>query len=259
MDENRKQQIRDLLHNPIFNINDPTDDALQLYNQALTHSSYANEMKQVGANCEDYEKLEFLGNYILNCVLAFEVFTLFPGRQNDLRVNYPDKSDEGLLSGQIDYLKSDEYISDLVQVSKIGIDDIILVAKKRSIEESIRASVFEAVVGAFYLDKKFEKTHEFLLRFYDNSIRHAEPISDFWGELQIIVSRISRAKEVDKLIETNHNQEGPAHQPIHYIDISVPTVKGCEKLKGSGQSNDKKKAKQKAAKNAIRNYFDKEY
>jgi ribonuclease-3 len=254
MEPERKQKLVNLLKNPLFNIDTPDDDALLRYDQALTHSSYANEKKRTH-NCTDYEQLEFLGNYVLNFVLAAQVYYFLPTRIAEFRIRYPDYSDEALLSKQIDYLKSDEFISNLVSKSGLDFDNLILKAEKQSIEESIRASAFEALIGSIYLDKKFEKSQEVILEFYKDTIKMAEPISDWTGELQKIVSRLANAKESDKLIKWSCKKIGPDDSTTWYAEVRVIEVIGCEKLCGKSNAKNKLKAKQLAAQNAINNYF----
>jgi dsRNA-specific ribonuclease len=77
MDEKRRAKLQKFLSGPIFNIVDVKEEELNRYDQALTHSSFANEMKVINMECEDYERLEFLGNFVLDFVVSEQVFKRF--------------------------------------------------------------------------------------------------------------------------------------------------------------------------------------
>ncbi|WP_054847970.1 hypothetical protein [Methanoculleus chikugoensis] len=67
MNESRKKQLLDILSGPYFGIEKASEESLALYEIALTHSSFANG---TDVPCEDNEKLEFFGNYLLDFVVA---------------------------------------------------------------------------------------------------------------------------------------------------------------------------------------------
>ncbi|KLK87885.1 hypothetical protein SZ63_07615 [Methanoculleus sediminis] len=88
MEESRKKKILDILSGPYFRIEATTEEALALYDTTLTHSSLANEMKQRGIMCDDYERLEFFGNYLLDFIVAEHLYstTCLPEGEMNTRI-----------------------------------------------------------------------------------------------------------------------------------------------------------------------------
>ena len=77
MEEARRKTIEELLSNPFFNISSVSDKALLLYDQSLTHRSYAKEMQDKNIECLDNERLEFFGNFVLGFVVSEFLFKNF--------------------------------------------------------------------------------------------------------------------------------------------------------------------------------------
>jgi ribonuclease-3 len=151
MDEKRRAKIQELLSNPIFNIVNIKEGALNRYDQALTHSSYAKEVKDKGRECDDYERLEFLGNFVLDFVVSEYIFKF---------KKFKDDS-EGCMTKRMEII-SNEILAKIIKEKKIGIEKLIKVGKgvsgnKEDLEDSIVADVFEALIGAVYLDKGMQK------------------------------------------------------------------------------------------------------
>ena len=119
-----------------FNIKLKNENLLKI---ALTHSSYANEHK----GCKNYERLEFLGDAVLELVTS-EYFYLY--------TNYKE--------GQMTKLRA-SYVCEkalATYAKKIGIDKHIRLGHGQihNLNDTIIADVFEAVVGAIYLDQGFD-------------------------------------------------------------------------------------------------------
>ncbi|MGI9292914.1 MAG: ribonuclease III [Pseudomonadales bacterium] len=133
---------------PLFARVGHTFDDSALLQQALTHRSY-------GSN--NNERLEFLGDSILNYIITQQLFTQFP----ELR--------EGDLSRMRASLVKGVTLAELARELRLG-DHLLLGSgelksggRKR---DSILADAFEALVGALYLDAGFATTEAFLLREY---------------------------------------------------------------------------------------------
>ena len=176
MDEKRRNEIRELLSNPIFNIVNVKERALKRYDQALTHSSFAKEMKDRGIECGDYERLEFLGNFVLNFVVSEYIFK-----------NYKDDS-EGDMSDRMEII-SNENLAEFIRKKKIGIEKYIRRKKGQDLEDSIVAGTFEALIGAIYLDhgdQGMTKIREVILGLFSNEIDEFVP-ENYIGKLQEFV------------------------------------------------------------------------
>lgn len=118
-----------------------------LYRKAFTHSSAANQARN--ENKESYERLEFLGDAVLSAVIADYLFKKFPFK------------DEGFLTKIRSRIVSRQQLGKLSV--KFGIDRLIdaesgLAGKNNS----INGDVFEALIGAIYLDKGYAFTNRFI-------------------------------------------------------------------------------------------------
>lgn len=132
---------------------------------ALTHKS---------ASKDHNERLEFLGDAILNFYIARTVFVKFP----ELR--------EGKLTQLRASLVSRHFLNNLGK--ELGLSDVVILGKGETTKDnSILGNVVEAIIGAIYLDAGLEKTQEFLSKLYDSRINNIEPekeITDSKSRLQ---------------------------------------------------------------------------
>jgi ribonuclease-3 len=194
---------------------------------ALTHKSYAVEC---GTNIYN-ERIEFLGDSILSMIVAEELYN-----------RYKDES-EGNLS------KFKAYIVSMINISswakKISLNEYMFLGKseiKQKIRNSFLCDVFEAIVGAIYLDGGFEEVKKFVIRFLNSQKKII--INDYKSKLQEFVQfnygEIPRY-EITKEIGPSHNKKFEA---VVYI---------METISGKGIGYSKKTAHQSAAKQAIKN------
>ncbi|MBN2668043.1 MAG: ribonuclease III [Bacteroidales bacterium] len=120
---------------------------IHIYQQALTHKSVA----QAGNNgfMLDNERLEYLGDAVLDAILADFLFKKFP------------YENEGFLTQLRSKVVNRKQLSNLAV--SIGLDNLLFVDNKRkSVHSSIFGNAFEAFIGAIYLDKGFEKTYKYV-------------------------------------------------------------------------------------------------
>lgn len=203
----------------------------KLLEQALTHSSYANEHFTAS-----YERLEFLGDSILGLVTAESLFR-----------------DEGNLSeGKMTRLRA-EYVSEqaLYPVAvKLGIGSHLKLSKGEEASGgrkriSILADTIEALIAAIYLDGGIEAAKKFIYdHVFDGSGMIKEKIhNDFKSELQELVQ-----KDAGGCIEyTLLSEIGPDHDKRFVFSV---TVNGSTLGQGEGKS--KKEAEQAAAAAALK-------
>lgn len=127
----------------IFGIETKTDE---FYKYALTHPSYTKELNLPETQC--YERLEFLGDAVLKLTISDVLFK-----------KYPD-SREGELSKIRSIIVSDNTLAEIAK--KNGLSELIILSKHeeklgcRNLN-SICACAFEAILGAYYLDGKFNE------------------------------------------------------------------------------------------------------
>ena len=199
---------------------------------ALTHSSYANQFKDVKYN----ERLEFLGDSVLQLCVTKYLFN-----------NYKDKS-EGELT-KIRALVVCE--NSLHKVSKnLSLGKYIRMSKGEELtggreRTSIQADALEAVIAAVYLDKGIEVANDFILRNFKEVIDKAineEIILDFKTRLQEVLQKNGEVNIVYNLVK----HEGPPHRRKFFTDLLINN-----EIMGQGVGFSKKESEQNAAKAAL--------
>ncbi len=124
-----------------------------LYQAAISHPSYRNENLPV--SLEDFDRLEFFGDAILNFVICKKIYPLFP------------KADEGLLSRLRSILVSRKILFRIARdlrllgIMKLGRG---LHEQEDFLKVKLAADAFEALLGALYLDQGLERTERFILK-----------------------------------------------------------------------------------------------
>lgn len=123
----------------------------QLLQTAFTHRSYLNENRQTVK--EHNERLEFLGDAVLELVITDFLYNKYPERP------------EGELTAFRASLVNTQSISDAA--TKLGMNDYLLLSKGESKDtgrarQYILANAFEAFIGALYLDQQYDAAHKFI-------------------------------------------------------------------------------------------------
>lgn len=205
-----------------------------LLRKAITHKSFASEK---GGAEEDNEVLEFLGDAVLElCVsqMLFERFgsALTEGEYTKLRA----------------FLVNKNQISSLAK--GLGLNRYVLLGigearQQGSAKKSILANVFEAVLGAIYLDGGIQPAREFVNRCYKDllaDISFPASFKDHKSKLQEFTQTRYQERPVYVVLQDT----GPDHDKRFEIGVEF---KGNIIAKGSGKS--KKEAAQEAAKKAL--------
>ncbi len=196
-----------------------------LLKTALTHSSYANEQ-----NLDyNYERLEFLGDSILNLVVSEYLYLNYNLNEGDMSKKRASFVCEEAL----------EFYS-----KKINLDKNILVGQgsKKSIETSIVADVFESLIGAIYIDSGFDNAKNFV---HNTVIPYIKQDREFFSDYKTIIKEVIGEKEALKYVLTK--EKGSAHNKTFFVDLVLGNV-----IYGSGIGKTKKEAEQNAAKNAYK-------
>lgn len=206
---------------------------LNLYKQAFTHPSYTNEKGREGA---DYERLEFLGDAVLQYHVSRYLFDL-----------YPDMP-EGNLTTLRSKLVREESLArfarelNLGELIYLGTGEINNGGRDRN---SLLADVFEAFIGALRLDTDINEVEKMLQKTIYKHVNdiYYDDITDYKTTLQELVQADARKNVTYRLISTT----GPANAPSFEIEV----VMGDIRL-GVGRGSSKKKAEQQAAKAALK-------
>lgn len=202
-----------------------------LLEQALTHSSYANEKHM--KKHSDNERLEFLGDAVLEIVSSEFLF-----------INYPQKP-EGELTKLRASIVCEPTLAlctkplDLGKYLRLGRGEDHTGGRKR---KSILSDALEAVIGAIYLDGGFTNAKEFVLRFIMTDIENKQLFYDSKTILQEIV----QGRQDGELTYEILKEEGPDHNK----SFEVRALVGPKEV-GRGKGRTKKAAEQLAAYNGI--------
>ncbi len=199
--------------------------------QALSHSSYANEMRL--SKLANNERLEFLGDAVLELMSSEYIFSnnaeMYEGEMTKLRASLVCEPTLAMCARQI---KLGEYIL-------LGKGEIATGGSNR---DSILSDAFEAVIGAIYLDGGFTNAKEFVMKFVLDDIDSKKLFFDSKTILQEMVQADYKEPLVYKLI----GESGPDHDKVFTV---AAIVDGKELSQGSGKT--KKAAEQAAAYQAI--------
>ncbi|MBR1824714.1 MAG: ribonuclease III [Ruminococcus sp.] len=203
----------------------------ELLEQALSHSSYANERKRPnGSN----ERLEFLGDSVLSIVVSDYLY-------KNLNVA------EGELTKMRASLVCEKSL--FVFAQKIRLGEFIRLGKGEENtggreRPSIVSDAFEAVIAAIYLDGGLEPAAKHILRFMPEDIKRTKKpvLSDFKTLLQEVVQKNPEEKVEYVLI----GEEGPDHNKRFVVEVCLNS-----QVIGKGKGRSKKEAEQLAAKEAL--------
>lgn len=196
---------------------------------ALTHPSVAHE---ANAALTHNQRLEFLGDSVLGLVLSRALFEEFPA------------ADEGVLTKSRAKLVNS--VSLAVRARELGLGAHLILSRGEENtggreRASALADVFEALLGAIFLDGGFESAREFVLREFAadfSALAEAADIENPKGELQeLLQSRSPHAPEYEIITAS-----GPDHDRI--FECAVRHA-GAELARGTGKS--KKSAESAAA------------
>ncbi len=202
---------------------------IKLYETAFSHSSYVNEHKAKN----DYERLEFLGDSVDDLAVAdylYSNYTQSEGEMTKVRASYVC---ENALY---------EYSMDL------GLNKYIRVGHGEEKEggkykKAIVADIFEALMGAIYLDLGYATARRVALKIIVPYIEDPKKVffSDYKSALQEYVQEAQKDLRYQLVSES-----GPAHDKTFTVDVKIDDI-----IYGTGVASSKKEAEQEAAKVAL--------
>ena len=209
---------------------------ITLLQQALTHSSYANERWHDGLMSN--ERLEFLGDAVLGMVVAEHLYKTFPDRlEGDLTRMRADMVCETSLAAAADQI-------DLGKHLLLGNGEEQGGGRKRA---SILADAFESVLAASFLDGGMEAARGIIQRFVLTNVPASKLRNqDYKTALQELVQR----KRDQVLSYELVGESGPDHDKKFVVQLQLNG-----KTVGTGEGSSKKRAEQNAAKNAMETLF----
>ena len=207
----------------------------RLLEQALVHGSYANE--QGWPLSSSYERLEYLGDAVLDLVVSDELYR----RRPDLSEGELTKGRAALVRGKTLAQVAERCL--LGGYLKLGKGEDANGGRRR---ESTLAAVFEAVTAAVYLDRGYTEARQFVLKTMTPELEEfvggAVPRENAKSSLQELVQGLGKSAPSYRLLSS----EGPDHGPVFTVEVVVE-----EEVLGVGQGGSKAGAERTAAENAL--------
>lgn len=206
---------------------------------ALTHRSFVNIKKEhIRAGIISNERLEFLGDAVLDLVVAEFLYKNFP------------MNEEGDLTKFRSILVNKRFLAE--RAKKIHLQDYILASYTalKSIQEgydAILADAYEAIIGAIFLDSGYKAAQEFLNQeiFVKLDVKWLDEFDENHKSrfLEYAQANTDHVPEYTVIKE-----EGPEHNKMFTVEVYLNRTS-----LGVGQGKSKKQAEQMAAKNAMEN------
>lgn len=204
---------------------------IELFELAFTHSSFNADSK---TKHHDYERLEFLGDSVVGFVVAELAYK-----------SHPEMS-QGELTKLKSALVASHPLSELGR--ELGIYEYIRVGnsynKDLITSDSLIEDVFEAFLGAIYLDQGYLVARKFLIEHMYGAIQSfkIDQLKDYKSKLQEEIQAEHRESVKYEVIR----QDGPPHDRVFTVQVSFDGI-----VLGVGQGPTKKKAEQEAARVAL--------
>ncbi len=195
--------------------------------QAFTHRSISNQPRQ------NYERLEFLGDAVIDIVVSRELMLEFP------------EGDEGVLTQKRSALVQKIFLATMGQLLKlldfVQIESTVdLKEEKIAVKQS--ANLFEALVGAIYLDGGIEPAKQIILNSIWTHRHEAWKSVNYKGQL----IELCHMKQIDNPKFLVSNVSGPDHQKLFEVHVKIG-----DEIFPSGIGTNKKSAEQHAAQHAM--------
>jgi len=203
---------------------------LALYQLALIHKSASGKFSK---NHDVHnERLEFLGDAILDSVIAEQLYRHFP------------EEDEGFLTQmRSKIVKRDT----LKKISiKMGISDLLIVRMTKDNHKALHGDALEALIGAIYLDKGYKKTRKFILRKIIKQHINLTELSELEVDFKSRIIEWGQKYRKDINFTCHEQMNGNEHSPVFISHLLV-----FDDIVGMGIGKSKKEAEQNAAKQAI--------
>lgn len=206
-----------------------------LLQQALTHRSFINEQRQ---SChQDYQRLEFLGDAVLGMILADVLFRHFPGFS------------EGRLSQMRASLVDQPRLATLAK--ETGLPELVFLGRGAELEggrtnASILSDVFEAIIGAIYLDGGFQAAYQTVSTLYTPLIDQLTEGRLHYDDPKSALQELLATRKLPQPTYRLNSQHGPDHDRWFSMEVFC-----AEQILGKGIGRSKKAAQQAAATDAL--------
>lgn len=205
----------------------------KLLENALAHSSYANEVR---GGVVSNERLEFLGDSVLSIVVSSYIYENFK------------KMPEGELTRLRSSLVCEKTLCGFSR--RINLGEFLLLGKGErknggADRDSILADAFEAVLAAIYLDGGIEPARKFVMRFVLEEIESYDVRADF-KDYKTLLQEIVQRNPEESVRYILTGESGPDHDKLFTVEVLLNS-----NTIGKGTGKSKKDAEEMAAKQAL--------
>jgi len=209
---------------------------ISLLETALTHSSYANEMKSKGARAQCNERLEFLGDAVLSLITSEYIY----------------KKLKGCTEGELTRIRATVVCEDSLFgfAESIGLGDALFLGKGEMASgrhrKSTLADAFEAVLGSIFIDGGLDAAKKFLFGFIEKPIEAITLEGETKDYKTLLQQMIQQGGGGETLEYALTGESGPAHERVFEVKAMMNS-----NIIGEGKGSSKKAAEQNAAKEAL--------
>ena len=206
-----------------------------LLHQALVHLSYCNENNLDPS--ASYERLEFLGDAVLELAVSTELYSRFPD------------ADEGELTKTRSSLVRRETLAKIAR--RIDLGSYLFVGKGVETsngreQDSVLSAAFEALIAAVYIDQGNEFTRNLILRLFDDQLALTEKTGAPPENPKSLLQELVQGQGLNPPTYNLVSSEGPDHGPVFTVEVLVNG-----QVVGAGSGGKKSEAEGAAAKSAL--------
>ena len=206
----------------------------QLYQRALRHRSIVDNDNF--ESYETYERLEFLGDAVLDLIVTEILFEKYP------------KENEGFLTKLRAKIVRGDTLYEMAK--KLGLNEFLEIGERAAgqgieLSKSVLSDVYEALVAAIYISSGYDAAHRFVSSHINQFIdfNQIEKTIDNYKSLLMEYSQSEKLKLPKYQVIS---EEGPGHDKTFHVAVYIE-----KKKLGEGTGKSKKKAEQAAAKDAL--------
>ena len=200
---------------------------MKLYEMAFIHKSASIILPN--GTIVNNERLEYLGDAILDAIVADYLFRNYPGQ------------DEGFLTKMRSKMVKRKHLNLLAL--RLGIDKLMVAQTNPvNVSKHLFGNAFEALVGAVYIDKGYKRTNQFIeqiIKRYVNLERLLNTDSDYKSQL----IEWAQKYKLEIVFESREEIKAQSHLPLFITHVKI-----SNEIVGRGVGNSKKDSEQKAAK-----------
>lgn len=180
-------------------------------NQAFTHKSLNTEPRK------NYERLEFLGDAVLQLVISKHLFVSYP----DYREGYLSREKQNLVSKKIiSKISINMKLLDILRSNNLDIKSNI------ALRDSLAADILESLIGAIFLDSNYSQCEIIILDIFSSYLKKTNIIGKKDAKTRLQEYLQSHGLPLPKYVTTKIS--GPAHNPKFKITCSIKNYQSSE-------------------------------